>query len=520
MAASSSQSPMSKAGRHEASAAPSWRAKRGIRRLLVALLLFGSAGLLATGCQQSASVSSSPEATAEASDAALSGLSAVERYVRTPDPAYSWQLETELEGEGFRAFVLRMTSQTWLTAAEVDRPEWWHWLTVVVPDEVTTNKGFLYISGGDNDDEVPGAINPLIAGPAVTTKSITAELRMVPNQPISFVGDDYGPRVEDELIAHAWLKFLEGGARDEDVHWLPRLPMTKAAVRALDTVSAFAASSEGGEHEVDQFVVAGGSKRGWTTWTTAIADDRVIAIAPIVIDLLNVRESFEHHWRAYGFWAPAVGDYEREGIMSWQQTPEYQRLLELVDPFQHLEELALPKLLLNATGDQFFLPDSWQFYWDELPGEKNLRYVPNSEHSMGGTNVAETFLAFYESVLTDTPRPEFAWSVEGDVLRITADERFPPTSVTLWQADNPLARDFRVDTIGRAYVSSELSATAERQWEVNLESPSEGYRAYFVELSFPGPGDAPLELTTGVIVRPDTLPFDAPTLVPFQKTSG
>jgi hypothetical protein len=60
--------------------------------------------------------------------------------------------------------------------------------------------------------------------------------------------------------------------------------------------------------KVDRFFVAGGSKRGWTTWTTAAVDNRVIAIAPIVIDLLNVQPSFHHHFEVYGFYAPAVGD--------------------------------------------------------------------------------------------------------------------------------------------------------------------------------------------------------------------
>ena len=58
-----------------------------------------------------------------------------------------------------------------------------------------------------------------------------------------------------------------------------------------------------------KFVVSGASKRGWTTWTTAAVDKRVVAIIPIVIDLLNVEPSFEHHWQAYGFWAPAIKDY-------------------------------------------------------------------------------------------------------------------------------------------------------------------------------------------------------------------
>jgi len=66
-----------------------------------------------------------------------------------------------------------------------------------------------------------------------------------------------------------------------------RLPMTKSAVRAMDTVTAFLGSSRevtsGG-----RFVVAGGSKRGWTTWTTAAVDKRVVGIIPIVIDVLNI----------------------------------------------------------------------------------------------------------------------------------------------------------------------------------------------------------------------------------------
>ena len=80
--------------------------------------------------------------------------------------------------------------------------------------------------------------------------------------------------------------------------------MTKAAVRAMDTITSFAASKNGGAHTVNRFVVAGASKRGWTTWTTAAVDPRVVAIVPMVIDALHVVPSFQHHYRVYGFWAP------------------------------------------------------------------------------------------------------------------------------------------------------------------------------------------------------------------------
>jgi len=109
---------------------------------------------------------------------------------------------------------------------------------------------------------------------ALDTGAVVAELKQIPSEPLKFA-DDSKPRSEDGIIAYTWEKFLKTG----DENWPLRLPMTKAAVRAMDTVTAF--GKEGGAFTVDKFVVSGGSKRGWTTWTTAAVDKRVVAIADI-----------------------------------------------------------------------------------------------------------------------------------------------------------------------------------------------------------------------------------------------
>jgi PhoPQ-activated pathogenicity-related protein len=275
----------------------------------------------------------------------------------------------------------------------------------------------------------------------------------------------------------------------------------------MDTVTSFCRQQ--GNVAVEKFVVSGGSKRGWTTWTTAAVDKRVVAIVPFVIDLLNIEPSFEHHYRAYGFWAPAVKDYEEAGIMNWSGTPRYRELMKMVEPYSYRDRLTMPKFMINATGDQFFLPDSSQFYFDALKGEKYLRYVPNTNHSLAKSDARESMQAFYESVVTGASRPKFSWRFENDgAIRVHSITK--PTEVKLWQATNPKARDFRLDVIGPAYKSTPLADQGGGVYVGQVDKPSSGWTAYFVEMTYPGQGKYPFKFTTGVKVVPDVLPFAAP----------
>jgi PhoPQ-activated pathogenicity-related protein len=437
---------------------------------------------------------------------------ALDRYVRKPDDSYKWDIVGNIPCGGCTAVVLDMKSQTWRKLEEVDRTVWQHYVTVIRPEKVTTNIAYLFITGGSNNGRAPTNADAMLASIAKESGAVVAELRQIPNEPLKFAGETK-TRTEDGIIAYTWDKFLRGA----DEEWPLRLPMTKAAVRAMDTVVEFSKTGKGGKLDLRKFVVSGGSKRGWTTWTTAAVDERVIAIAPAVIDMLNVEKSFVHHWRVYGFWAPAVGDYVAMKTMDWLGTKQNHALMKIEEPYQYRDRLTMPKFIVNSAGDQFFLPDSWQFYWKDLKGEKYLRYVPNSDHSLRNSDVAQSLTAWFQSIVNNRPRPRFNWRVEKDgTIRVKTVDK--PAEVRLWQATNPEARDFRLEKIGPAYKATKIEAGKDGEYLGRVNRPGKGYTAYFVELAYPSGGRYPLKVTTGVKVWPDTYPFPAPKFMRDSAT--
>lgn len=425
-------------------------------------------------------------------------------FVHKKDEAFKYDIVQKGAGDGWIEYHVKMISGTWLTEAEVDETEWWHWLTIIVPKDLQESESLMVISGGNKEaTKNTGAPEPLTQI-ALATNSIVAEISNIPFQAIDFKNDEKGDRYEDDIIAYGWRRFLEGGAKDEDAKWLARLPMTRAVVKAMDVVQEI---SKNHTIAVDSFVVTGASKRGWTTWTTAIIDDRVMAIIPVVIDLLNVVPSFNHHWQVYGKWSPAIQDYVEEGIMEWQGSAEYDRLLELVEPYSFREQLDLPKFIINATGDEFFVTDSWQFYWDDLVGPKYLQYIPNANHSLNGSYNLQSLAAFYEATIKDKPIPRFAWRIDKNSISISVD---PQTDYTIkkWEAYNPITRDFRVDIIGETWQTTAISKNESGKYSIIIDEPTKGFKAGMVEIIFNPKSSMPLIFSSGTVVTPDSYSFE------------
>lgn len=472
------------------------------------LLTAGLAGLIAA-CSPAPVETNAPVAAAPDSgfprEVAASERTPLDEYMDKPEEVYGWTLVSEIPGEGYTTSVLELTSQTWRTEADVDKPVWKHWLTIVRPDTVTTDTSFLYITGGSADTELPTAAPENIVPVAMATGSIASELRMVPNQPLHYSDSPDVARYEDDSIAYTWVKHT----KTKDDEWLIRLAMVKSGVMAMNAIQEFSATEDGGSHDISDFVVSGASKRGWTTWLVGAVDERVSAIIPLVIDALNTNALAKHHYEVLGFFAPALADYVHHGLIPHMEgDPDYQAVLDIEDPYEYFERgrMQLPKYVINAAGDQYFHPDTSQFYWDEMPEEKSLRYVPNADHGLGGSDVLQTMIAFYQMVISDTPRPSYSWSVrdDGAIVVSTPDA---PTEVRLWEAHNPDARDFRVESLGRAYESTVLTADANGDYVAEIVGPDVGFKASFVELTFDSPSGQPFKVTTGVSITPNTFPF-------------
>jgi PhoPQ-activated pathogenicity-related protein len=141
---------------------------------------------------------------------------------------------------------------------------------------------------------------------------------------------------------------------------------------------------------------------------------------------------------------------------------------------------------------------------------KYLRYVPNADHSLKGSDAAQSIFVYYQAILDGGSLPKFTWKLEGnDGIRVGTRDH--PIQVLLWRASNPAARDFRLETAGRApWSSSPLAETGSGVYWGRSEIPSKGWTAFFVELTFPGRGGVPFKFTTQVRVVPDTLPFPPP----------
>ena len=446
------------------------------------------------------------------------GNNVLQNYVNTPDPTYSYSLNSTLTGSGYKDYIYDLKSQTWRSVADVNNPLWQHWMHVIVPqgDLAHLNTtALLLVDGGSNSTTPPTSTNSNLISVATTLNVVVIDLPTVPNEPLVLGGSS---RSEDGIIAYTFNQYVSHLGDPGNESWPALLPMVKSAVKAMDTVQAVDTGIMSGTN-INDFVVTGYSKRGWTTWLTAAVDNRVKAIVPGVIDVLNMDEQMMHHHAFYSDSPPGptftdgfsitLQDYVGSNVPVPYHIPENvqttlgQALGKVVDPYKYLNNghFNIPKLMLNSSGDEFFVPDSSQYYFSDLPGTQNyLRYIPNTGHSLDATQTTNSTMTFMNAVIKNLTLPQYSWTVQPDgSIRVQTPSS--PTQVLLWQATNPTHRDFRRGYTGISYSSSALTDQGGGVYVASVPTPATGATAFFVELTFTSPiSGKPYIFTTEVKV--------------------
>lgn len=428
------------------------------------------------------------DAQAEHASALQTGILA--DYVARPDPDFGW-FERSTGRIGGTSYVeLGLVSQEWRGVT------WKHQLYIVRPSTLKTDAthAMLVIAGSSwkeeyNDPGAPTRMSksaPIYAQLAEKLGTPIAVLLQVPFQPM------FDQLTEDWLIAYTFERYLQTGDSD----WPLLLPMVKSCTRAMDAVQAYTKHKWG--LKLETFTVTGASKRGWTTWLTGAVDRRATAIAPMVIDVLNMGPQMRHAKATWGSPSEKVEPYTRRGLLDKLATPEGRSLLEIVDPYSYRAALDQPKLIINGTNDDYWVTDATNLYWDELPGEKHLLYVPNNGHSLKDyPRIVGSVLALHQHQSGRQPLPKFTWEFTEHASTVTlmATGAPHPEVVRVWSTSSPIA-DLR-----KANWDAQTLRVVNGKAGYRM-APGKSYQAFFLEAEFQHGRLLPLYLSTTMRVIP------------------
>lgn len=389
-------------------------------------------------------------------------------YLRKPEPAFAWKLNEKIERDGDTIYDLRLVSQTWQDI------KWQHVLQVYQPRGVRPVATMLLWNTGGRPKPENIALGMKLAQ---LTQAPVAFLYGIPNQPL------FGGKSEDALIAETFVRYLDS----KDENWPLLFPMVKSLVKAMDALQAFAGQEW--KTSVDSFVVTGASKRGWTTWLTGASDPRVKAIAPMVIDTLNMRKQMDHQRETLGAYSEQINDYTERGLVPVPKTPTADHLWKMVDPYMYRDRLTMPKLLINGNNDPYWSTDALNLYWDGLKGDKWVLYVANAGHDLRQLNIdgrpdhsraMHGLAAFARHIIHNNPMPKLTWKhddVDGKP-RLTVHSKPQPKGGRLWVAEAP-TRDFRKATWRSLPLDKKDDAVVGM-----IVPPEKGFRAFYAELDY------------------------------------
>lgn len=410
-------------------------------------------------------------------------------YLQRHDDSFAWEIVEERTLErGQRYFHVSLTSQTWKGLT------WTHRFKVVAPARYrqSSTKALLLIGGGqlgkprDQDDVLKYGVQV-----SDSTGAPVALLYDVPNQPL------FGGLTEDRLLAETFERYRQSGDRD----WPIIFPMVKSAVRAIDCLEQVLQQKM--QLELSGVVLAGASKRGWTTWLTPVVDERVVGIVPMVYDNLCIEKQLDHQIASWGEYSEMISAYTDKDFPRKlkEKDPELLKLVEMIDPYVYREAIDVPKLIVLGTNDLFWSLDALNIYIDDLKGESYIYYAANAGHGLDRdrelmVSTASSFFKYIDGQVPFYPvSASFTKTEERVAVEVKAGGQ--PWEVLLMSAVSE-TKDFRAAT-WKEYPMSKRG----RKYSSVVRLPKGKHMALFGQAVYSVDGDEVLRSTRLEIVSPE-----------------
>ncbi|KAK2192164.1 hypothetical protein NP493_37g05007 [Ridgeia piscesae] len=270
---------------------------------------------------------------------------------------------------------------------------------------------------------------------------------------------------------------------------IPNQPIVfKAVVRAMDTVTDFTGRLTPALN-ITRFVIAGLSKH------------------------------LQRHQQSLGGWSFAMYNYYVENITRYLDHPRFELIMDLIDPYSSIRKYTVPTMIVDGTGDQFFLPDASHIFFNELPGPKYFQMMPDHDHSLEPMkDVMNAMIGFTIRVITGYGFPKVSWKLietaTGGKIELNSTGE-TPQHVRTWFAhtDSHLRRDFRANfglKATESYVDWSKDSVSDQGggiYVAEFETPTSGWLGFLVEAVYKGPLGNRLTLTSEVYIIPNTFPF-------------
>lgn len=261
---------------------------------------------------------------------------------------------------------------------------------------------------------------------ADVTGSTVVMVYDVPNQPL------WGRR-ENGLLGYS----IQKTAQTNDPTWSIAFPMARAVSRSMDAVQSW---SGGSKTPLKKFVLVGFSKRALAAWLVA-GDPRVKALVSLGYNNLNLDGQARLQKQNWGqlstHWTQMVGtNFEKQ-----LQTPRGAALVQAWDPYSFCADVRAPKLLVDATNNDYWSLDSPSQFADRLNGRTNWLYFANAGHTMDRAvpTLLQTSALWIRRTLENKPLENPTLSVERAGFGLRAPGATNANIQVAWSK----SRDFR-----------------------------------------------------------------------------